>query len=81
MDLNSLVGSLFQTSRGRMSRRQQMRPDTLRASRDFFLAWLLAFVKSFSLVCHSRNWFVYGNYATDTPCERLCQIKKSLLGG
>ena len=58
-----------------------MRRDTLRASRDFFLAWLLAFVKSFSLVGQSRNSFVSANYATDTPCERLSQIKKSLLGG
>ena len=42
-----------------------MRPDTLRASRDFFLAWLLAFVKSFSLVCQSRNSGLF------TPTTRL----------
>ena len=34
--------------------RQQMRGDTRWASRGFFLLWLLAFVKSFSLVCQSR---------------------------
>ena len=40
-----------------------MRQGTLRASRDFFLAWLLAFVKSFSLVCRVIGLF--------TPTTRL----------